>query len=215
MGLLTLVDPYEVPLSDLSGGKGDEEVSVVLAGSDPIGRVGVCGGTPPQDEAFLIGNGGMAGSKPLEIGEWSGDGGHVRSHDQRHHDTGLLHRHKGTSNGGCNGKSRKHASNGHSVVGKAASHGAAAVGGGEEEHGHEHHVHAHHGDDDQGHGHGHDHGHDHGHGHDTGEGGGCRGHGHGGCGGGKSMNLWAVLVHAIADAISSGIVCAQGTWPLL
>ncbi|CAM9713434.1 unnamed protein product, partial [Scytosiphon promiscuus] len=62
MGLLTLVDPYDVPvkeaLSTFAGGGGgdgddDEEISVVLAGPDPIGRVSLANTTAAREAALL------------------------------------------------------------------------------------------------------------------------------------------------------------------
>ncbi|CAM9880129.1 unnamed protein product, partial [Ectocarpus fasciculatus] len=138
------------------------------------------------------------------------NGGHRHGEDS-HGDDACC-----SSSGGQNGDSHDHAhGHGHNdglemkkVHGK---HGSAAVGGGcgggggGEGHGHEHHVHGHHHDDlESGGGGGGGGGCSHSDGHAHGGGGGCKGH-HG-----KSMNLMAVLVHAIADAVSSGVVCAQG-----
>ncbi|CAN0025780.1 unnamed protein product [Ectocarpus sp. 12 AP-2014] len=236
VGLLTLVDRYDVPptaeSSSACGGDDGEEISVILAGSDPIGRVSL-NNTAVAREALLSGNGG--GFEDVGGGR---EGGHACSHSHgghhhhanghNHHASGHNHHTNGhhqhanghrleedrgnghgdacCSHGGQNGGSHVHA-NGHvdnhalemnKVRGK---HGAAAVGGGclGESHGHEHHVHGHHHDDvDSGGGDGCSHSHGHADG-----GGGCKGHG-------QSMNLMAVLVHAIADAVSSGVVCAQG-----
>ncbi|CAB1105297.1 unnamed protein product [Ectocarpus sp. CCAP 1310/34] len=222
VGLLTLVDRYDVPPTAVSpsacGGDDGEEVSVILAGSDPIGRVSL-NNTAVAREALLSGNGGGGSSSGS-----GGEGGHAcsHSHEGHHHHANGHHGHANghrdeedpgnghgdacCSHGGQNGGSYAHA-NGHGdndgpemkkVHGK---HGAAAVGGGcsGESHGHEHHVHGHHHDDvDSGDGDGCSHSHGPADG-----GGGCKGHGH-------SMNLMAVLVHAIADAVSSGVVCAQG-----
>ncbi|CAM9713503.1 unnamed protein product, partial [Scytosiphon promiscuus] len=130
------------------------------------------------------------------------------SHDHEHgHDHGHVHGHRhanghACSNGSAGGKDGVEMTEKISVQGK---HGTAAVcggggvcGGGE--------SHGHHGGNSGGGG-GCSHAHGGGHGARAGAGGGgCSGHGHGG----GSMNLMAVLVHAIADAVSSGVVCAQG-----
>ncbi|CAM9223134.1 unnamed protein product [Ectocarpus sp. 12 AP-2014] len=239
VGLLTLVDRYDVPptagSSSACGDDDGEEVSVILAGSDPIGRVSL-NNTAVAREALLSGNGGSGGEGGHACSHSHGGHHHHANGHQPHanghnhhanghhqHANGHLHHANGhrdeegpgnghgdtcCSHGGQNGGSHAHA-NGHGdndgleikkVHGK---HGAAAVGGGcsGESHGHEHHVHGHHHDDvDSGDGDGCSHSHGHA---DGGGGGGCKGHG-------QSMNLMAVLVHAIADAVSSGVVCAQG-----
>lgn len=218
VGLLTVVDRYDVPPtagpSSACGGDDGEEISVILAGSDPIGRVSLKN-TAVAREALLSANGG--GIEDVGGGGGGGEGGHACSHSHGgHHHHANGHRHeedRGNGHGdaccshsGQNGGSHAHV-NGHvdndelemkKVHGK---HGAAAVGGGcsGESHGHEHHVHGHHHDDvDSGGGDGCSHSYGHADG-----GGGCKGHG-------QSMNLMAVFVHAIADAVSSGVVCAQG-----
>lgn len=215
VGLLTLVDRYDVPptaMSPSACGDDGEEISVILAGSDPIGRVSL-NDTTVAREAFLSGNGGgfeeAGGGGDEEAGHACSHshGGHSHhAHAHRHEEgRGNGHGDGCCSSGGQNGGSHDHA-NGHDIndgleMKKVhGKHGAAAVGGcGGESHGHEHHVHGHHHDDaDSGSGDGCSHSSGHAHG-----GGGCKGHG-------QSMNLMAVLVHAIADAISSGVVCAQG-----
>eukprot|EP00903_Cladosiphon_okamuranus_P007729 g7489.t1 len=269
LGLLTLVDPvkpYDIPstavLSTSTEGRvdDDEEVSVVLAGSDPIGRVRLEDTAAARGEFFFSGDGGDE-----EEGGWVGAGGgrgsgcgggtshyqeeeeHTSSHSHSHShgEHSHVHGHRSQIDGGgddgegggrCggggagvgqNGGGHSHdhghangrACNGHqggeSASGKAevelkkvhGKHGAAAVGGHGEGHGHEHRVHGHHasaGCSGGGcsHGNGHAHGY---HAHEHGAEGGCKGHS-----ALKSMNLWAVLVHAIADAVSSGVVCVQG-----
>lgn len=176
---------------------------MVLPASDPIGGVSIISGTVSRKnkEAYFVGNGGT-GSEREGGGQWAEDGGRDYSHDHGHHDIELSHRHTGDVNSGVGScKSHKQAFHGHAVGGKGASHGTAAMRAGTEaegragSHGREHHAHGHHG-------HNSGHGHNHGHGHD----GGARGGGDGG----KSMNLWAMLVHAVVDAFSSAIVCAQG-----
>eukprot|EP00752_Nemacystus_decipiens_P012010 g10648.t1 len=265
LGPFTLVDRYDVPptavlSTSTEGGVGDaEEVSVVFAGSDPIGRVRIAD-TAAARGAFLVG--GDGGGEEQE-GGWVGGGGengsgggtchhqegHGHSHSHSHEKHG--HGHGSHANGGghhgedascCGGSaglgqnevghSHGHGhghANGHhrgesSASGKAevemknvhGKHGAAAVSGHGESHLHNHRVHGHrHGREagcggggcshGAGHAHGH-HGHEHGAECGGGRGGaGCKGHDTL-----KSMNLWAVLVHSIADAVSSGVVCVQG-----
>ncbi|CAN0387460.1 unnamed protein product, partial [Ectocarpus fasciculatus] len=216
VGVLTLVDRYDVPPSAVSssacGGDDGEEISVVLAGSDPIGRVSLNNTAVAREALLSSGNGGEEGhacSHSHGGHDHHANGGHRHGEDSHGDDACCS-----GSSGGQNGASHDHAhGHGHNdglemkkVHGK---HGSAAVGGGcgggggGEGHGHEHHVHGHHHDDlESGGGGGGGCSHSDGHAH--GGGGGCKGH-HG-----KSMNLMAVLVHAIADAVSSGVVCAQG-----
>ena len=271
LGLLTLVDPYDVPPTAVStastegGVDDDEEVSVVLAGSDPIGRVRLAD-TAAARGAFLLRSDGVE----EEEGGWVGGGGEKggggaarhhqegrgpsQSHSHREHSHGHGHGHGSQAHGvGAHGKDATaccggsagveqngvghshdhghghvhghghadgHACNGHhggksGAAGEAevemkkvhGKHGAAAVGGHGEGHGHEHRVHGHlHAHDGECGGGGCSHESGHAHGAECGGGGGgCKGHGSL-----KSMNLWAVLVHAIADAVSSGVVCVQG-----
>ncbi|CAM9384658.1 unnamed protein product [Ectocarpus sp. 8 AP-2014] len=222
VGLLTLVDRYDVPPtagpSSACGGDDGEEISVILAGSDPIGRVSLHN-TAVAREALLSGNGGGFEDVGGGGGGGGGEGGHACSHSHGgHHHHANGHRHEedrgnghggaccshGGQNGGSHGHANGHVNNDGLEMKVHGKHGAAAVGGGcsGESHGHEHHVHGHHHDDvDSGDG-GHGDGCSHSHGHAD-RGGGCKGHG-------QSMNLMAVLVHAIADAVSSGVVCAQG-----
>lgn len=237
MGLLTVEDPDDVRRSAIES---DEEVSVEFAGSASTKKAFLLGDGGDEEEgagqedAWVGGGGGghsHASEHSHEHGHSHGNGhGNGNGHGSDHgngsvHGNGHGHHHD--ANGpGCNG----HRGGGAVVGGVEMRHlpgnviDAAAVGEGNgHSHGHSH-------------GHGHDHGHDHEgdkrggsgdrgcagsnghvHGHadhshvagGAGGGGGCGGGGGGG-GHGKSMNLWAVLVHAIADAVSSGIVCAQG-----
>lgn len=112
------------------------------------------------------------------------------SHDQSQ-GSGLSHRrHSRLSGVECNGNHEPH-------------HGGAVVGGdeggGEGIGCHEHHSCIPHDHDSENGGHGHGHSHDHSH---------CKGD----WTEDTSMNIWAVFVHAVADAVSSAIVCAQGGW---
>lgn len=122
-----------------------------------------------------------------------GSGGHFCSNGHGHHQSDHL------ANGNVNKSDKER-------IGRCRSDGGGEGGGGVEEcRGHGHH-HDHDSDSHNSHN-GHSHGHEHGHSHGR-----RRGHGGGGgsCGGGKSMNIWAVFVHAVADAVSAGIVGAQG-----
>lgn len=177
------------------------------------------------------------GGREEGLGEedgWVGGGGGVpcsdsgRLHDHGH-GNGLCHRrHKPGGSSECNGHHHRHDDDGIGSHG----HGGACNGGGGH---HEHHLdHGHSGSSavvgdaikeqhgrhvTHDHSHGCSHGHGaHGHGHEVHDDdddehhhcGGARGAAGSGESAGMSMNIWAVLVHAVADAISSGIVCAQG-----
>lgn len=273
LGLLTLVDPFDVAaksaLTSFAGDDGradnhhhdsDHEISVVLAGPDPIGRVSLANTTAARDAAYLSSRrrkgGGVAvsGDEEGHRGAWvGGGGGHACSHS--HAGGGCSHGHGHEESGCCDGDGHghDHAEEGLSLsrhsggtepcssssTGSGGGGGCGGQGVGEahsHDHGHEHHAnghacsngghgskngvemtkkhggacgggreaHGHHGGHSGGGGGGCSHVHEHGHGAGA-QGGGCGGHG------GGSMNLMAVLVHAIADAVSSGVVCAQGT----
>jgi zinc transporter 1 len=68
-------------------------------------------------------------------------------------------------------------------------------------HSHDHHDHSHGHDHSHDHSHSHGHDHSHSHGHD---------HSHGGHGHSHDMNMWAVFVHYLGDAISSVFVLITG-----
>ena len=178
----------------------DEEVSVEFAFNRQ---------DETRREAFFSGVEGMEAGLNEE-GSWSECKG--RQDRLRLHNNGHL---------GANGHSHLTASShaakdcGIEMLGYLSTategRGAAVANGAEERNGDEHgaHGHAHRNSGGCSHDHGdsNGHSHDHDHGHGVGDGDGCSG-GHGRPG--KSMNLWAVLVHAISDAISSGLVCVQG-----
>lgn len=108
------------------------------------------------------------------------DHGHAHHHDHDH-DHGHSHDHSHSHDKKKDKKKDKH-DHGHAHAHANGKH---------------HHDHAHEHSHDHHHDHGHSHGHDHGHSHG--------GHSHS-----HDMNMWAVFVHYLGDAISSVFVLATG-----
>lgn len=185
---LTLED---IELETPSTGDEHEEVSVEFSTQESTGR-----------EVFLSANGDVEAGLPRK-GYWNGSGQSRRSSSVHNHGhSKLLGNGHATEDSGVEMSRR---------VGMMAKVHRASVADNHQEYygangnsggcssGHSH---------DHDHGHTHDHDNHHGHSHDN-----HHGHAgkHGHLPGVRSMNIWAVLVHAVSDAISSGIVCVQGT----
>lgn len=239
MNLLTSQDSPASPRSAAPAAaarQDDKQISIELAGIYPTGRNGIEGSTSSRG-AFLYGDeeeGGLGHpddhSDGPERGRMAAVTNGVPTSRNGHHHFAV----KG-SNGTCrhddgHGHAHGHGhGHGHEEeVGEVdtlqyhGTHGSSAVGDDDTSNI----IHAWGGAQQQCNGHGHSRDHDsgldrdstniHHHGHEDHGANAATAHGGGGCdhgrGHGRSMNLWAVFVHAIADAVASGVVCIQGTF---
>lgn len=179
---LALKGPQDIESDTRSTGDEDEEVSVEFS-TQESGR-----------EAFLSANGDVEAGHSRK-GYWNGIGLSRKSSSVHNDDrSSLFANGHGTEDSGVEMSRRVRTMpkvNGASGDDNYQDYSGANGDSGGCSSGHSH---------DHDHGHSHDHDNHHGH---TGE------HRH--FPGGRSMNIWAVLVHAVSDAISSGIVCVQGT----
>lgn len=177
-----------------------EEVSVEFSTQESTGR-----------EAFLSSNGDVEAGLHRK-GYWNGNGQSRRSSSMHNHGhSHLANGHSNLANGHATEDSGVEMPTRVTMIDKI--HGATVADNYQEDYGANGHANGNSGGCTSGHSHDHDHGHsldhDHGHFHDhDNHHGYAREHGH--RAGGKSMNIWAVLVHTISDAISSGVICAQG-----